>query len=169
MISLDNVLAKIAEVGDRCDVLLIEGIGGVLVPLGHDYDVLQLIDKLSCRVIVAARNKLGAINHSLLTLGALQNAGVSDIVLVLMDCERGGVVARANKRILQEFAASVDIILIPFFGEQRLAFEGVKTNCKKIKKSLALLEKFVSFSAALSKKESAAANEDVIDSRGSEK
>jgi dethiobiotin synthetase len=168
-ISLDSVLAKIAEVGARCDVLLIEGIGGVLVPLGDDYDVLKLIQKLNCRAMVAARNKLGAINHSLLTLRVLQNAGVRDIVLVLMGCEHGGVLATTNKRILQEFAASVDIILIPFLGEQKLGFEGVKANCRKIKKSLALLEQFVNFTPALSKKESAAASEELVDSRGSEK
>ena len=168
-ISLDSVLAKIAEVGARCDVLLVEGIGGVMVPLGDDYDVLKLIQKLSCRTIVAARNKLGAINHSLLTLRALQNAGVRDIALVLMGCERGGVLATTNERVLREFATSVDIILVPFLGEQRLGFEGVETNCKKIKKSLALLEEFANFTPALSKKESAAANEEFVDSRGSEK
>ena len=169
VISLDTVLAKISEVKAKCDVLLIEGVGGVLVPLGEDYDVLKLIQKLSCRVIVAARNKLGAINHSLLTLRALQSAGERDIVLVLMGCEGGGFLGTINKRILRELAPSVDIILIPFLKKEALGFEGVKTNCKKLKKSLALLEKFANFTPALSKKESAAADEELIDSRGSDK
>ena len=71
----------------------------------------------------------------------------------------GGILATTNKRIVQECAAPVDTVSIPFLGEQRLGFEGVKTNCKKVKKSLALLERFVNFTPALSKKRSAAANE----------
>ena len=168
-ISLDSVLAKIEAVEARCDVLLIEGIGGVMVPLGHDYDVLKLIQRLNCRVIVAARNKLGVINHSLLTLRALQHAGVRDLVLVLMGCERNGVMAATNKRILQEFAAPVDVISIPFLRMPEVGSNGFNRNCKKIKKSLALLEQFVNFTPALSNKESAASTEELVDSRGSEK
>ena len=111
------------------------------------------------------------VRHDLSVLVAMlaQVPGVRDIALVLMGCKRGGVLATTNERVLREFAPSVDIILIPFLGEQRLGFEVVETNCKKIKKSLALLEEFANFTPALSKKESAAANEEFVDSRGSEK
>lgn len=47
--------------------LLIEGAGGLLVPLNDDEFVLDLIKKLKAKVVLVSRNYLGSINHSLLT------------------------------------------------------------------------------------------------------
>jgi dethiobiotin synthetase len=56
--------------------LVIEGAGGLLVPLTDDILMLDLIRDLGAGVIIAARNYLGSINHSLLTARVLQHAGV---------------------------------------------------------------------------------------------
>src|SRR5258705_5215735 len=75
-------------------VLLIEGSGGLLVPLGEGYTVLDLILNLDCEVVVVSRNRLGTINHTLLTVQALQNArmgsksqlvGTQNLKVVLMN------------------------------------------------------------------------------------
>lgn len=47
--------------------LIIEGAGGILVPLNEDEFVIDLIKKLNAKVILVSRNYLGSINHSLLT------------------------------------------------------------------------------------------------------
>lgn len=47
--------------------LVIEGAGGLLVPLNDDVFVIDLIQKLKAKVILVSRNYLGSINHSLLT------------------------------------------------------------------------------------------------------
>src|SRR4030095_4488518 len=52
--------------------LLIEGAGGIMVPLNEKEFVIDLIEKLNARVIVVSRNYLGSINHSLLTAAALK-------------------------------------------------------------------------------------------------
>jgi len=49
--------------------LIIEGAGGMLVPLNEQEFVIDLIKKLDCRVILVSRHYLGSINHSLLTAG----------------------------------------------------------------------------------------------------
>src|SRR5271157_6042865 len=51
-IPLDTVLRKIGAVGRRCDVLLVEGIGGLLVPLGKNYTVADLISRLHCPILI---------------------------------------------------------------------------------------------------------------------
>ncbi|WP_212004117.1 dethiobiotin synthase [Chitinophaga sp. HK235] len=56
--------------------LVIEGAGGLLVPLTDDVLTLDLIQDLHAGVIIAAQNYLGSINHSLLTASVLQHAGV---------------------------------------------------------------------------------------------
>lgn len=56
--------------------LIIEGAGGILVPLNDEYTTLDLIKKLGLPVIVVASHYLGSINHTLLTCAVLTQGGV---------------------------------------------------------------------------------------------
>jgi dethiobiotin synthetase len=63
-IDMDQIVASV-PVTER--LLVIEGAGGIMVPLNsHDF-VIDLIGKLNARVVLVSRNYLGSINHSLLT------------------------------------------------------------------------------------------------------
>ena len=52
--------------------LIIEGAGGLMVPLNKNKFVIHLIKKLKARVIIVSKNELGSINHSLLTAAVLE-------------------------------------------------------------------------------------------------
>jgi dethiobiotin synthetase len=56
--------------------LIIEGAGGLLVPLNQNEFVLDLIKKLDARLILVSRNYLGSINHSLMTAAICRQAGL---------------------------------------------------------------------------------------------
>ncbi len=62
--------------------LVIEGAGGVLVPLNERLCMVDLIEKLRCETVVVSRNYLGSINHTLLTIEALQRRGIEILGLV---------------------------------------------------------------------------------------
>ncbi len=62
--------------GLRADVVVAEGVGGLLVPLTLGYTVRDLAVELGWPVVVAARPGLGTINHSLLTVEAARAAGL---------------------------------------------------------------------------------------------
>lgn len=57
--------------------LIIEGAGGLMVPLNEGELMLDLIKKLKARVIVVSKNELGSINHSLLTAHALRKEKIN--------------------------------------------------------------------------------------------
>jgi dethiobiotin synthetase len=63
-IDLQNIFDQRPTTNDQ---LIIEGAGGLLVPLNDNEFVLDLIKKLNAKVILVSRNYLGSINHSLLT------------------------------------------------------------------------------------------------------
>ncbi len=117
--------------------LLIEGSGGLMVPLGENYTVADLIEKLKCEVIITSRNLLGTINHTLLTARALQDAGQQRLKVVLMDGAGQDASSLSNTRILTELLAPVPVISIPFLGPNSAGIEAVKKNQKRIKKTLA--------------------------------
>jgi dethiobiotin synthetase len=60
--------------------LIIEGAGGLLVPLNDTHTILDLIDPTD-KVIIVSRHYLGSINHSLLTIKALQDKGF-DVAII---------------------------------------------------------------------------------------
>jgi dethiobiotin synthetase len=62
--------------------LIIEGAGGVMVPINKKYFIIDLIEKFDCETIVVIYNYLGSINHSLLTIDALKRRGIKIIGLV---------------------------------------------------------------------------------------
>src|SRR5438128_524337 len=58
------------------DPIVIEGAGGVYVPINDDVFMLDLMGHLNAPVVVAARTALGTINHTLLTISAIRSAGL---------------------------------------------------------------------------------------------
>ena len=77
--------------------LVIEGAGGALVPYNDREDMVDLMKKLACPVLIVARSTLGTLNHSLLTISALRSRGVNILGLVLV-----GPFHALNKRDIEE-------------------------------------------------------------------
>jgi len=75
---LDNVRIDIENITlpNFKECLIVEGAGGILVPLNDEYTILDLIKKLKLPVIVIVKHYLGSINHSLLTCEVLKQSGV---------------------------------------------------------------------------------------------
>jgi dethiobiotin synthetase len=67
-IDVDHIVQLYTEIGAAHDVTLVEGAGGLLVPLLAHYTYADLAKLLKLPIIVVAANRLGAINHLLLTL-----------------------------------------------------------------------------------------------------
>jgi dethiobiotin synthetase len=67
----------------RADVVVAEGVGGLLVPLTLGYTIRDLAVDLGWPVVIAARPGLGTINHSLLTVESARAAGLDVRAVVL--------------------------------------------------------------------------------------
>jgi dethiobiotin synthetase len=71
---LDGIQIKIADIKIPAtnNSLIIEGAGGLMVPLNNEELIIDLIKSLNAKVIVVSQNYLGSINHTLLTLEMLK-------------------------------------------------------------------------------------------------
>jgi dethiobiotin synthetase len=136
-IPLDTVLRKIRAVGRLCDVLLVEGIGGLLVPLGKNYTVADLISRLHCPTLIVCRNRLGTINHALLTVEALQAVGIQRLGIIMVEDKKPDISARSNPKIIKKMAPSCPVFLIPNLGFRASAAGVIKINAIFLKKRLA--------------------------------
>ena len=58
------------------NTLIVEGAGGLMVPLNNEFLIIDLIKKLGIEVVLVSQNYLGSINHTLLSIYALKNYGI---------------------------------------------------------------------------------------------
>ena len=82
--------------------LLVEGVGGWLVPLTATYSAADLAKAMNLPVLLVVRNRLGAINHALLTLESIKTHGLTcgGIVLNNHPADEGDLSRDGNRRIL---------------------------------------------------------------------
>ncbi|MDD5594076.1 MAG: dethiobiotin synthase [Candidatus Margulisbacteria bacterium] len=83
-IDLKKIFSAYKELEKRHQTIIVEGIGGVAVPITEKYCVADLIHDLGLPAVVVARAGLGTINHTLLTIGALIDCHV-EVMGVIMN------------------------------------------------------------------------------------
>jgi len=144
-ILLGDVVGRVRRIQRRCKILLIEGSGGLMVPLGEGFLVADLIASLQCHVLIAAPNRLGVINHALLTARTLDLYGVSKMKVALMGRRARDLSTRTNGAVLAELLAPVAVVGVPFLGKRADKAGAVKARCKKVEKILAQILDFDTF------------------------
>jgi dethiobiotin synthetase len=82
-IDQSTIVRSYQAIAHRHHITLVEGVGGLLVPIGDRWDVRDLIVELKLPVIVVGRSALGGINHARLTMEALHSRDIRIIALML--------------------------------------------------------------------------------------
>lgn len=111
----DKILKAYRTLSRRHDTMIIEGAGGIMVPLAEGYLLLDLAEAMRLPVLIIARPGLGTINHTLLTIDALRARRIAIAGVVInssTDGKRG--LAEATSSAVIETLSGVPIIgIIP--------------------------------------------------------
>ena len=117
------VAAAQAE-AERADAIVVEGVGGLLVPLARDYLIRDFAGELSLPVVIAARPGLGTISHSLLTIEAARAVALRIQAVVLTPWpEDPDDMLRSNMETIERFG-EVPVIGLPRTDPAGLADAG---------------------------------------------
>lgn len=87
-IDLDTIRERFARLRDSHRSMIVEGVGGWMVPIRRDYFVADLAAELGLPVAVVVRNRLGAINHTLLTVESIRRRGLQCAGVILNHADR---------------------------------------------------------------------------------
>lgn len=82
IIDVENIISDIRKLEKEFDVVIVEGIGGIAVPI-TTYLVIDLIKNLNYPTIIVCRPSLGTINHSVLTIEYAKQKGLSVLGFVI--------------------------------------------------------------------------------------
>ncbi len=95
-IRIDRILEKVEELQRRCELLLVEGAGGLMVPVTRDLFMIDLARELEAFTLLVTPSRLGCINETLLSLEALRTRDLPHdwCVNLHQDVERFPLVTR---------------------------------------------------------------------------
>ena len=107
----EPVQAALQALGEIAEVVVVEGVGGLVVPLGENFDAADLAEALSAPLILVVGMRLGCLNHALLTAAAIDARGL----------KLAGWIANRIDPDMAEAQASIDAIAAriaaPLLGE----------------------------------------------------
>ena len=114
-ISIEKIKRNYKTLAKAFDFVVVEGVGGVLVPLNKKKLVVDLAKELNLAALVVVGNKLGAINHTLLTLEALKARKIKTIGVVFNNLENktNNIILKDNPKIIEAISGVKSLGSLP--------------------------------------------------------
>ena len=110
------LIEKFRQLSEKYDALVVEGIGGIMVPIKEDYLVAHLASDLGLPLVVVASPVLGTINHTLLTVDYALRAGlkVAGIILNNHRPPEGTLAEQTNPDVIKRLAPVPVMGVMPY-------------------------------------------------------
>jgi len=130
VINEKKIISGYQQLSRQHDIVLVEGAGGLMVPLKKDYVIADLIKDLDLEVIIVARLGLGTINHTLLTVAQARSLGIiiKGIIFNQIENRREGIPEATNSDIIQEFGDVPVLGIIPYL--KKVGVKEVLKQCR---------------------------------------
>jgi len=119
LVLLRPVVAHIRRAAKRFEVVIVEGAGGLLSPLGEKFDSRDLLRALQATAVIVCPNKLGAVNQVRLVLAALPPAAARQARVVLMNQKTPDQASRTNPGLLHEFMDPGRLLVLPWLKRKQ--------------------------------------------------
>ena len=118
-INADDLVDRIRATVRDADLTVIEGAGGLMVPINMDTNMIDLAQLLGYPVVLTARTRLGTINHTLLSLEALERRSlpVAAVVLSHISPERGPE-EEFTPQDLDRLAGGIPVLVLPHLDSE---------------------------------------------------
>lgn len=122
-VDLGTIKKAYQELSREYDAMIVEGIGGLLVPIRKNYFVLDLASDLGLPVVVVARPGIGTINHTMLTVNYALKAGltVAGIILNYVRPPEGTPAEVTNPGIIRQISSVPLLGVFPFLNDFKSA------------------------------------------------
>ncbi len=119
------------------DFVIVEGSGGVLVPYNKKGLIIDIVKKLDLAVLVVAQNKLGAINHTLLSIEALRRRNIEILGIVFNNLEKEDIrIIKDNPCIISALIKENVFGVLPWIEKPEKLYERFVPIAEKICRKL---------------------------------
>ena len=111
-----KIITAYKYLSKKYDITIVEGAGGIMVPVYRKYLLLDLMTDLRLPVLVVARPGLGTINHTLLTIDAARNRGlkVSGVIINCVLGAKNGLSEQTNPDVIEKLGSVPVLGNVPY-------------------------------------------------------
>ena len=121
-IRLEKVQEIYSQLSAQHDIMLVEGAGGLMVPISEEQLIIDVVRLLQLPLIIVARTALGTINHTLLTVREAQRAGIRVCGIILNKVSPEPDEAEdTNPEVIRKFSNVPLLGQVPFIPEVKRA------------------------------------------------
>lgn len=114
-INIHKIKKSFRTLSVRFDFVIVEGVGGVLVPVNKNKLAIDIVKELKLPVLLVAGNKLGAINHTLLTIEALDSRKIKILGLIFNNLkEQNRIILKDNPQIIKALSGKRILGVLPY-------------------------------------------------------
>lgn len=123
-INKKNILSAHTHLTKKYDITIIEGAGGIMVPLHKKYLFLHLVKDLNIPLVIVSRPGLGTINHTLLTIEAARNQGLHVLGVIINNTNKTkrGLSEKTNPKIIRMLGGVPVMGIVRYTKNQNSSF-----------------------------------------------
>jgi len=131
-VNVSKIISNFDELQKRHEILLVEGAGGLLVPIKKNYLIADLAKDLDLELIIVSGLGLGTINHTLLTIEQARAKGikVKGVIFNEASNSKRGVPEKTNPDAIRHFGGVPVLGAIPYL--KKINQQAVLKECRKI-------------------------------------
>jgi dethiobiotin synthetase len=118
-IALNALDMAFARAASGCDAMIVEGAGGLVVPIAEGVTYATLFRRWHLELLVVAANRLGVLNHAVLTVQAAAAAGlrVRALILNTVTAAAPDLAAATNAAVLRRLLPSCPVVAFPYLAD----------------------------------------------------
>lgn len=128
-----RIINSFKKLASGLDFVIVEGTGGCLVPIDHKHLLIDIAQGLGLPAVIVMQNKLGAINHGLLTAEAIKRRKIKIIGAVFNNLKgQNKLVLRDNPAIIKRLAKIENLGVLPWSRDRNSLYKIFKPIANRV-------------------------------------
>ena len=115
-VNTDLVLQNYKKLSEIHECILVEGMGGIMTPILKNYFITNLINDLNLETILVTRNRIGTLNHTIMTCQMAKKYGIRIKGIIINEIDLDGYAVDVLKDDLEDINGITVLGSIPFFN-----------------------------------------------------
>jgi len=115
-VNVDLVLQNFKKLSKLHECILVEGMGGIMTPILKNYFITNLINDLNLETILVTRNRIGTLNHTIMTCQMAKKSGIRIKGIIINEIDLDGYAVDVLKDDLEDITGVSVLGHIPFFN-----------------------------------------------------
>jgi len=115
-----KILKAFNILSQKHDFIIVEGVGGLFVPIAKNYFVTDLIKDLGLDLVIVSRPELGTINHTLMSVNIAKNHGINVCGIIINNLRKNkiGLAEKTNPDVIRKLTKVPILGIIPYRAKE---------------------------------------------------